>query len=242
MKRASVLLLLALPLVARAYSNGPPDGVTGAPDEVNCTVCHTSFEVNSGDGSLVISGPASYQAGQSYPITVTLQDPGQQRWGFELTTQGVGLFTITDPQRTQVEQSFLYQYVKHTQEGTHAGFFDGPNSWTFTWTAPAQPAGTIWLYAAGNASNDSGDDQGDYIYTTSLGIPPTLEAVADLAIMMVGGDAHLDWTPVAGAAQYRVERSPQGYGPWQSLALTTTPHWQDAAPGTAAYYRVVALQ
>ena len=242
MKLRLLSTLLLLPVAVMAYSTGPPDGVTGAPGEVNCTACHTSFEVNSGNGQLMISGPASFQAGQTYPITVTLQDPGQQRWGFELTTQSVGVFSITDTLRIQIEQSFIHQYVKHTAEGTHAGFPDGPNAWTFDWTAPLQPDAQVTFYAAGNASNFSGDDQGDYIYTTSLAVPLSLPAVEDLVIQSSGGAALLAWSPVPGALQYRVERSPQGYGPWQLLALTALTQHQDAAPGAAACYRVVALR
>ncbi|MBD3177885.1 MAG: hypothetical protein GF320_22150, partial [Armatimonadia bacterium] len=46
---AALCLLWALP--AGANSSGPLDGKTGAPGEGNCTDCHTTFPLDSGDGS-----------------------------------------------------------------------------------------------------------------------------------------------------------------------------------------------
>ncbi|HEU5309874.1 MAG TPA: choice-of-anchor V domain-containing protein, partial [Candidatus Eisenbacteria bacterium] len=66
--------------IARSYQ--PPTGHTGAPGEDTCALCHTGGEIF--DGSLSIDAPDQYQPGMSYTITVTLQDPGQARWGFEL--------------------------------------------------------------------------------------------------------------------------------------------------------------
>ncbi len=66
-KRAAVALAvmaLLVPLMLSAdtmLSSGPADGKTGAPGEGLCTECHTSFPVNSGDGSLQIVGlPTPY--------------------------------------------------------------------------------------------------------------------------------------------------------------------------------------
>jgi len=164
MKKTVVyLMFLMVPLIAYAYSSGPPDGKTGAPGEGTCHDCHNSFPLNSGDGNFQIQGPAQYVAGQTYTITIQISDPGHQRWGFEFTNLGVGTITIIDPTNTQLSGN----YAKHTSTGTHNGTPNGPVTWTFDWTAPTiNPPDSIIFYAAGNAANGNFNNQGDYIYTT----------------------------------------------------------------------------
>jgi hypothetical protein len=169
MKKMLILLgLLLVPAMAMGYSSGPPNEVTGAPGEGTCVDCHGSFPVNSGNGSLTIVGPSSFIAGHTYPIVVTIQDPGQQRWGFEFTPLTQGTITLTDATHTQMQTVSGKTYVKHTSSGTFNGVPDGPTAWTFNWTAPVSPSGQITFYAAGNASNGNGNTSGDYIYTASF--------------------------------------------------------------------------
>jgi len=169
MKKLLALSLLILsPSIILAYSTGPPNGETGAPGEGTCHDCHTSFPLNSGNGSLSIEGPANFDPGQTYMISVHLSDPGQVRWGFEFTPLTMGSITITDHTHTQVQTSNGKPYVKHTSTGTYDNTPDGPTTWSFNWTAPVDPPSEITFYAAGNASNSSSDPIGDYIYTTSF--------------------------------------------------------------------------
>src|ERR1700726_1770957 len=74
-----------------AHSYGPPPAVTGAPGDnpKACTQCHTSSALNAGVGSVGIglaSGPF-YVPGVKQRVTVTVADPAQQRWGFEMTAR-----------------------------------------------------------------------------------------------------------------------------------------------------------
>ncbi len=156
------------PLAAAAYSSGPPNELTGAPGEGTCINCHSSFPLNSGDGTFGIEGPAEYQAGATYAITVTLEDPGQSRWGFELSPLADGSLTEDDSGDTQVDQAGDVDYAKHTSQGTFNGTQDGPVSWSFDWTAPADPPEEVTFYAAGNAANGNFGTTGDYIYTASF--------------------------------------------------------------------------
>lgn len=172
-----LVILVPLLLVAEAdYSGSAPDGRTGAPGENLCTGCHSDFPENSGDGNLQILGiPGLVMPGETITVTVQLGDPGQQRWGFEITAidaddatgNGAGVFTITDAANTQLSNNAepARDYVKHTTAGTQSGTLDGPVNWQFDWTAP-ESGGEVWFYAAGNAANGSGSS-GDYIYTTS---------------------------------------------------------------------------
>ena len=58
------------------------------------------------------------------------------------------------------------QYILHSFGGIIAPA-PNQNSWTFTWKAPAQSAGRVTFYAAGNAANADGGTAGDLTYTTS---------------------------------------------------------------------------
>jgi hypothetical protein len=157
--------LVALPAVSHSYSSGPPDAKTGAPGDGTCLECHNSFPLNSGPGVLTISAPGEFEAGQAYPIVVTLEQAGQSRWGFEATPLDLGACTVTDPQNTQSSTSGIATYVKHTAQGTYSGSA-GPAVWTFDWTAPQDPPDEVVFYAAGNAADGNGVTSGDYIYTT----------------------------------------------------------------------------
>ncbi|MFC1556890.1 choice-of-anchor V domain-containing protein [candidate division KSB1 bacterium] len=165
-----IAVLLFSSSVLIANRSGPPDGRTGAPGESNCTVgCHSSFALNSGSGSLEISGiPAEgYTPDQTYPITITLNHSGASVWGFEAAVKDAsfnqaGAIVVTEAPRTQTSVFSGITYIKHSFTGTLS------NTWTFDWQAPASDAGPVTIYAAGNAANGNGSNQGDFIYTKSL--------------------------------------------------------------------------
>src|SRR5215831_7182886 len=80
-------LSLIIPIVVYAFLEGPPAAVTGGFGESNCTDCHSGTRVNAGSGHVSITLPQSYSSGVSYPITVTVFDSAQRRWGFELSSR-----------------------------------------------------------------------------------------------------------------------------------------------------------
>ncbi|MBD3218057.1 MAG: hypothetical protein GF310_07250 [candidate division Zixibacteria bacterium] len=167
-----------LPQIINAFSSGPPDGKTGAPGEGLCSDCHANS--SGGDGSLSLSGaPSEYAFDQTYTLTVTIEDPEQQRWGFELTASdpfndAAGEFTITDGINTQLSDnsSPMKDYVKQTLDGTFFGSVDGPVSWSFDWRAPSTDVGEITFYLAGNAANGDFTSVGDFVYSTAVSSPP----------------------------------------------------------------------
>src|SRR5262245_21928631 len=83
----AVALAVLLPRLAFASPYGPSDNKAGNPPLYqNCTLCHLDYQVNSGDGDLqLLNLPSSYVPGNSYDLFVKIYDPGQSRWGFELT-------------------------------------------------------------------------------------------------------------------------------------------------------------
>ncbi len=179
---ASAALFCGAALVtsASAYSDGPPNGYTGGPPYFeNCTTCHYTYEVNSGDGTLQLIGlPAAYEPGETYQLQVQLADLGQLRWGFELTViddsdpdspLSGGQLSVTDPINAQMSEDYFNDedYMKQTEVGSFSAVFDGPVTWDFAWTAPGLETPSVTFYFAGNAANNNGIFLGDYIYTRS---------------------------------------------------------------------------
>src|SRR6266404_4428836 len=84
-----------------ASASGPSPSHTNGPGEDNCTACHTSFPVNSGTGSVSITGiPANYLPNQRIPITVTTSQSDGVIYGFQMTaidSQGRPAGTYTLP-------------------------------------------------------------------------------------------------------------------------------------------------
>lgn len=172
----SIVLMPVIIAAEATYSGGPPDGRAGAPEESMCIGCHSTFDPNSGDGSLQIIVPDGVPGGRPTTITVVLEDPGQSRWGFEMTVinsvwDGVGAFTITDAVNTQLSDNAepARDYVKQTSTGTYAGTADGPVQWSVEYTPSSDfPAESFFdVYVAANAADNDGSTSGDYIYTAS---------------------------------------------------------------------------
>ena len=196
---------------ASAY--GPTAAHTNAPGETNCTACHSQYPVNSGSGTVSISGvPANYLPNQQIPITVTTTQDDAVNYGFQMTAidatgKRVGTYTLPNTPLQQMQTvngnvgGNLRTYIEHTSDGISPspGTF-GSKSWTFTWTAPAQRVGKVSFYMAGNAANSDGGPNGDYIYTTSK------STLSGTAISNFDAD---------GASDIAVFRPSNGY--WYSL-------------------------
>ncbi len=168
---------------AHASASGPIAGVTGAPAENDCTLCHTA---PSGErGQFTITAPSTYIPAQVYQITVTHVNADdvtpRMKWGFELTALTVAgdlpvgdLQSLTKSTLTQVitgGPGGNRQYIEHTYEGGFEGQLGGA-SWSFTWTAPSTDMGPVRLYAAGNQANGDFDSTGDQIYLAQATISP----------------------------------------------------------------------
>jgi hypothetical protein len=162
-----------------AYAEGPPAGFTGAPGEETCVVCHSSFALDSGTGTVTINTPNSYQPGQTYQITVQDQttDQSRRRWGFQMTVltganakagqlQGTSLTNLL----TNDGPGFSRDYIEHNLQGTFPGQRGGA-MWTFPWIAPSTDVGPVTFYVATNMANGDGNLTGDFIFTQTKTIP-----------------------------------------------------------------------
>ena len=183
-----VLFLMGATSGAFAFSFGPPDERTGAPNEANCATagCHAGNELNATGGSLMLTIPETYMPNEVYTIIVDLARAGQSRWGFEMTALDAdgakaGTFQLADEAKTLLTETNGKQYVKHNAPGTAKGTAD-ENQWTVRWTAPDADIGPITFYTAGNAANDDDGATGDYIYTTSAESTPPIPTVAGVSL------------------------------------------------------------
>lgn len=181
-----------------ASKTGAP-AIGSHPAEGLCTDCHMTDDGNGGwvpnlnlpGGQVrVLDLPQYYMPGRTYTLRVELASDSAAsanvfvpRWGFQLTAveaatgDGAGTFSVADTTVLHVKPAIHPQlagrwYVEHALAGLHEGDL-GPVEWSFDWTAPTQPMGTIHFYVAGNAANGSEEPSGDYIYTASAAILDT---------------------------------------------------------------------
>ncbi len=169
-------LLLPLTALLLAFSSGPDPRMTGGFGEQTCLQCHNSFQLNEGrtrGGVFYLQGvPERYRPGETYPITVVIGQPGQQRWGFEISArlagngQQAGELVPSDAQ-SQVRTAGRVQYAFHTATGTRQGEQNGPVTFGVDWTAPQQALGDVLFNASGNAADGDGNTTGDFVYTAS---------------------------------------------------------------------------
>lgn len=202
-------LLVSVPLVIWGYASGPIPYVTGDPKDGGQTCsqsgCHIGTAVNGGAGSVKITTlSATYTPGRAQTVSVTISDPVQRAWGFELTarllsdnTQAGNLTTSDSSTFVQCADgavksntgkcTFNTQFIQHTSPKSGSG----SGTFTFTWTPPPTSAGTIVLYAAGNAANGDGSERGDHIYTTSVQLTPAVSASAPVIGAVVNAASNL---------------------------------------------------
>src|SRR5436190_1062301 len=86
----AIAILSVVPVLIYAHAAGPDPGKTGAPGDSVCAEagCHVGTAVNGGGGSVTIdAGGTTYTPGVKQRITVTVNDPTQRRWGFQLTAR-----------------------------------------------------------------------------------------------------------------------------------------------------------
>ncbi|MEP7362948.1 MAG: choice-of-anchor V domain-containing protein [Acidobacteriota bacterium] len=225
---AVTFTLLTSAIHADVTGAGPKH--TGAPgeDPRACTECHLGTALNGGPGNVKITlpGAATYSPGVAQKVQIEITDPGQRRWGFELTAR-----LATDPATLQAGDlnvldsntrvfcadtgrvkpcgsSSTILYATHTESGTRLGTAS-PVTFDVEWTPPASGLGDVKLYVAANASNgDDKETSGDHIYTAVLDVaalagPPKKPQLAFSAAVVNGasfqpGIAPGSWTTIRG--------------------------------------------
>ncbi len=123
--------------------------------------------------------PATYTTGQTYDLSVSVQQMGQSRWGFQLAARvrasvtQAGNFQLGSDGFTQIMlDDTAVQFIEHTAAGTRQGTANGPVTFNFSWTAPATNVGEIVFSAAANAANGGGTNADDFVYTREASSQP----------------------------------------------------------------------
>ena len=190
-----MVFVVSIPFLAMSFSSGAPSGHSGP--ESTCNNCHGIFgEVNTGTGSVSITAPATYLAGETVSITVevdntTVPDPSPKQ-GFMLSARN-GDGSLNHVGEFDLDGSTLVRFgaggnpPQDSLWVTHTSSSNEMDSWTVSWIAPSvSPPATVTFYAAGNAANGNGDaDDDDFVYTTSR----------DMTLMVVANEP--DATPSA---------------------------------------------
>ena len=156
----SIILFSSLFL---SYSGGYDGNAAGAPNEGTCSNCHSG----ASNGSVTLANvPAQFLAGQTYPLTLTIQHPTARAGGFQIVaTNGsnnamIGTFTAASGSQLTSENRLTHNSPKP--------FSGGNTSWTFNWTAPSDNISTnVVFYYVGNATNRDGGTSGDAVLTNS---------------------------------------------------------------------------
>jgi hypothetical protein len=169
------------------YSSSSPcdaplvGGHTGAPGETSCSGCHAGTD-NSGAANItfsIASGITQYAPGQVYSVTVSITQIGIDKMGFSClalknsNNTTIGNFQLTDAIRTRTYTDGSRNYVSHkpcAADVISIGF----NEWSFKWQAPATNEGNITLYLGALASNHNHATTGDFSYTRSITLTPSI--------------------------------------------------------------------
>ena len=182
MKKQLPFIYVAFCLIAfGALFINSDNGRTGAyaglsSDNGTCSNCHGGGTVN-GTGVQITGAPASYVAGQVYPITLTLKDPDAVSGGFQIvatngtTTTAIGTFAAGTGSKLND--------IKRPVQSSPKLFSAGAVAWTFNWTAPATGTAVKFFYSAVASNNDRNETVGDAVYSGSQAGP--LSGVFDVA-------------------------------------------------------------
>jgi hypothetical protein len=148
-------------------------GSTGSTGETTCANCHGG----TGSGSISLTSyipPSGFVAGGTYNVSVTVSEAGKSLFGLGVealtsTNTNAGTLGIINAAETQLKARTIggvsRQNVVHQFNG---GATPNAKTFTFRWTAPANPTGNVTFYYSGISANGNGqDDAGDNTYTSS---------------------------------------------------------------------------
>src|ERR1035437_6327318 len=109
------VMMGAVPVLLWAYEYGPNPSSTNVPNELGtcaasgCHVGTVNNPANKGSVSVAFPNGQTYIPGVKQHLVVTIADPSQRAWGFQLTarlandtTTVAGTFASTDPNTTLI--------------------------------------------------------------------------------------------------------------------------------------------
>ena len=142
----------------------------GKPD---CTICHLGNDANAEGGSVKLDGvPATYQDGQQYAISVTLEHNVLPIGGFQLAIQDIvgnpAGKLAANPGDEEIMSIGGNSYIHHIKPRRRRDD-DSGILWTVVWTVPDSDRELI-ISVAAVAANDDASALGDYVYTATARI------------------------------------------------------------------------
>jgi uncharacterized protein (TIGR03437 family) len=231
-------LAAIFPAILWAHVEGPDARHSGAPGDApfSCAdagQCHTARPnggpVNAAGGSVTAtfsSGSTYIPGGGPIMISVSVSDPANSHYGFQMTarldsdqTNGqAGYFIPGNNQLVMCDYNSVnlmdtpeasvngcgpdmngnpsIEFVEHSFP---KGSFPQTTPYTFTWMPPATNVGPVHFYVAGNAVDDNQDaDSGDHVYTNSYVLTPA--AALPAPTILSGG--------IGNAANYSKDLAP----------------------------------
>jgi len=145
---------------------GSAPGRTGAPEESDCTGCHTGSVLDGANENVlfVVDGATSvtqYVPGSTYTISLAMSSSpakkGFQATALDASDQMAGTFTAGT---TTAINGTTRKYANHKSTSNTSA----TPLWTWTWTAPATDVGDVTFYVATNKANNDGGTGSDQIY------------------------------------------------------------------------------
>lgn len=196
------------------FSAVPPTGSAGS-SGAYCTNCHSSFPLNSGGGSVTVSGLPSggFNAGQVYNFSLTINHgtADRRRWGFSIEAvnsqgQSVGTFSTTNANAAINGTELSHNNAVSTAASA---------SYTYNnlrWTAPANPSvnqTNVTFFYVGNAANQANGSGGDFIYSGSSAVTLPIQLQSFTAKAQPPYKTVLQWISASevNASKFQVQKS-----------------------------------
>lgn len=182
-----VVGLVAIAGVSLTNTGGAPGGYTNAPNESNCTSCHSGTLQTSGTNYNNISLTGNYTGNgyipdSTYEITLSYSHSGKSKFGYQLTCLDgnddmAGSFsTISGNNKSSTTTATISgktrRYIRQTSSGTSGS---GSITWKFNWKAPSNNLDTLTFYVVVNAANNAQGNAGDIIIAREFKVAPSTE-------------------------------------------------------------------
>ncbi len=158
----SFVIITINPQKGHSFSTGAPVGKTAAMGEGSCADagCHGGTATNAPNGITTDIPMAGYEPGKTYDITITTEETGKIRFGFQARASAG---TLVANAFTQLVGGGTF--ITHRSASTTA---TNKKVWSFRWIAPSVGTGTVTFNSAMLAANGNGSNSGDNVYKASV--------------------------------------------------------------------------
>lgn len=173
----AVCTALIFTLSAEKMDDNGKAGYTSSPGELDCTDCHATYTLNSGNGSIILTSTNMpnwvYDPGVTYHMEATVSRASNSLFGVCVeallpNNTNAGTLVLTNNNTTQIKTKTVSGVSRRSVvHKLDAGQGSGSFTFTFDWTAPGTNQGDVTFYFAGNATDGDGSEDGDYVYVSS---------------------------------------------------------------------------